>query len=97
MFLVDGAVCGTGVEVITLLPPVLFDHDQNVLTASGEVAMHDVLARVMEAPEDARIVVDQVSVIALLVVGKARARGWSWQRPQLGATRIRSRGLGPKP
>jgi outer membrane protein OmpA-like peptidoglycan-associated protein len=58
MFLMDGAVCGTGVEVVTLLPPVLFDHDRSELTAAGEVAMHDVLARVTEAPDGARIVVE---------------------------------------
>jgi len=58
-FLMTDAVCGEREpETLTLLPPVLFDHDHAELTAAGEVAMHDVLARVLEAPESAHIVVE---------------------------------------
>jgi len=57
-FLVDAAVCGAGVDVVTLLPPVLFDHDASELTDPGEVAMHDVLTRVLAAADGSRIVVE---------------------------------------
>jgi outer membrane protein OmpA-like peptidoglycan-associated protein len=58
MFLVDAAVCGAGVEIVELHPPVLFEHDEATLTASGEVALHDVLAAIAAAPAEARITIE---------------------------------------
>lgn len=58
-FLMTDAVCGPAPEeTITLLPPVLFDHDDAELSAAGEVAMHDVLARVAAEPDTSRIVIE---------------------------------------
>lgn len=58
-FLMTDAVCGpTARETITLLPPVLFEHDHAELSAAGEVAMHDVLARILAEPDASRIVVE---------------------------------------
>jgi outer membrane protein OmpA-like peptidoglycan-associated protein len=56
--LVDRAVPGSTLQIVLLVPPVLFDHDQSVLTAAGEVAMHDVLARIGEASPETRIVIE---------------------------------------
>jgi outer membrane protein OmpA-like peptidoglycan-associated protein len=56
--LVERAVPGSTLRVVLLVPPILFDHDLAVLTPAGEVAMHDVLDRVADAPADARIVVE---------------------------------------
>ncbi|MFO0680673.1 MAG: OmpA family protein [Sandaracinus sp.] len=58
--LMTAAVCGDPAPspVVTLLPPVLFEHDASVLTAAGEVAMHDVLARIVEAPAELRVIVE---------------------------------------
>lgn len=58
--LMTAAVCGDPEPspVVTLLPPVLFEHDASVLTPAGEVAMHDVLARILEAPPELRVVIE---------------------------------------
>ncbi len=58
--LMSAAVCGPPppAPVVTLLPPVLFEHDQSVLTAAGEVAMHDVLARILAADATLQVVVE---------------------------------------
>lgn len=76
--LVDRAVPGSTLQVVLLVPPVLFDHDEAVLTAAGEVAMHDVLERIAGAPEAARVVIeghaDQTGDAAHnLVLSRARA------------------------
>jgi outer membrane protein OmpA-like peptidoglycan-associated protein len=56
--LVDRAVPGSTLQIVLLVPPVLFDHDESVLTAAGEVAMHDVLQRIAEAPLASRVVIE---------------------------------------
>ena len=76
--LVDRAVPGSTLQVVLLVPPVLFDHDESALTAAGEVAMHDVLARIAEAPIGVRVIIqghaDQTGEAAHnLVLSSARA------------------------
>jgi outer membrane protein OmpA-like peptidoglycan-associated protein len=56
--LVERAVPGSTLTVVILVPPVLFDHDADVITAAGEVSLHDVLARIAEADASARIILE---------------------------------------
>lgn len=56
--LVDRAVPGSSLQVVMLVPPVLFEHDQAELTTAGVVVMHDVLERVRSAPDCTRVVIE---------------------------------------
>lgn len=58
LYLVERAVPGSTLAVVLLVPPVLFDHDADVITPAGEVSLHDVLERIAEADPSARIVLE---------------------------------------
>lgn len=55
--LLERAIPARSLDVVMLVPPLLFDHGESALTAAGEVTMHDVLERVNEADPRARIVI----------------------------------------
>lgn len=57
-YLMERAVPGSTLSVVMLVPPVIFDHDAAELDAAGQVAMHDVLERVLAADPTASIVIE---------------------------------------